>query len=98
MKTHELLDEIEAAAETIKAHTEYLEALNGEADEADYLGDGEGRYEMRVVLSVTSTERSRETAKQHCRQLAGTLREDSAVGRFDVADTSVIKLEDSQED
>lgn len=98
MKDQSLLGEIQDAAETIQAHAEYLEELNGDGDSDVFQGDGEGRYEMRVTLSVTSDEMDREQAEQHCRKLAGSLRNDSAVGRFDIANTEVRKLDEDTEE
>jgi len=93
MKEDELIEEIRHAAESIKGHADYLENQVDSEDMDGFNEDGEGTYEMRVTLSVTSHERGRNQAEQHCRKVAGSLRRDSAVGRFDIANTSVRKLD-----
>jgi len=98
MKTQGLLEEIQQAAQTIQSHAGYIEELNGDVENTDELGDGEGEYEMLVTLSITSHERGREQAEQHCRKVAGSLRNDSAVGRFDIADTRVQKIRGEAEE
>ena len=93
MKDQSLLEEIQDAAEAIQSYARYLEELNDDVNEPTELADGEGTYEMRVTLSITSHERTRTQANQHCRKVAGSLREDSAIGRFDIVDTQVKKLD-----